>query len=121
MISREDISNSALLFLSFSLITRKYDVKPISAYHTAIPWDSEVYTISEDSILDFIDKLNEYLQINKRIPETSVGKKISEYGELTEIHLVRVDDSSFAVFNRYLRPVISIEGIDIEFKKKEGF
>ena len=121
MISREDISNSALLFLSFSLIGRKYDVQSLSAYHTAIPWGSEVYTISEDSILDFIDKLNEYIRINKRVPETSAGKKISEYNELTEIHLVRVDDSSFAVFNRYLRPVISVEGIDIEFKKKEGF
>ena len=121
MISREDISNSALLFLSFSLIDQKYDVQHDPTCHSGVPWYSEVYTISEDSILDFIDKLNEYLRINNKIPETSVGKKISEYNELTEIHLVRVDDSSFAVFDRYMRPVMSIEGIDMEFKKKEGF
>lgn len=120
MISIEDVSNSVLLFLSFSLIDQKYDVQLHTACYSGIPWSSEVYTVSEDSVLDFIDKLNEYIRISKRIPEISIGKKISEYNELIEIYLVRIDDSSFAVYNRYMRPVIAIEGIDIKFKKKEG-
>ena len=116
--------SSACIEIHYSIKTTSYEANLFRIGLFASGVDSEyipsvLYTIDESQVNDFIQKLNLYVSEHQGTMPVSENKKSSEYLELSCIRLYRLDSSTFAVFNRYYRPISGIFGIDIEFKKRE--
>ncbi len=110
---------SAKITISYNVWTKSYDAEFCGAgyYLEDIPAEQVLYTIDELQVVDFISRLNLFVSENGLMPH-SENPKMSEYLELSCIHLYRLDEHSFVVFNRYHRPISGIEGV-MKFKKRE--
>lgn len=114
-----EVSELVFIGLRFIALQNKYEIyiaDDYDAYVYSYNYDrSSVYVVNEDDIPDLLQKLDEYIAEHDIPPRGNA--KISEHRALFDIYLVRYDEESFMVFNRYQRNFSGIPEIGIEFKK----
>ena len=118
-----DLVDKVYIGLAYVFSQNRYDIFVSDSWYPTEPissmdHSSVLYILEEDEISDFVERLNNYIIQNCEPP--SGNTKMSEYKSLWGIHLVRYNQNSFVVFNRYWRNISGIPELEMEFKKIEG-